>query len=83
MANRLYESFMGRPAVPAPQPRQQVTPQPKQNNMFQIMERFNQFKQTLTGNPKDQVMQLLNSGQVSKEQYDQAVQMANTFRSFF
>lgn len=78
MANRLYESFMGRP-----QPRQQVTPQPKQNNMFQIMERFNQFKQTLTGNPKDQVMQLLDSGQVSKEQYDQAVQMANTFRSFF
>lgn len=78
MANSLYESFMGRP-----QPRQQVTPQPKQNNMFQIMERFNQFKQTLTGNPKDQVMQLLNSGQVSKEQYDQAVQMANTFRSFF
>lgn len=76
MANRLYESFMG-----APQQRQQ--PQPKQNNMFQIMERFNQFKQTLTGNPKDQVMQLLNSGQVSQEQYDQAVQMANTFRSFF
>ena len=77
MANRLYESFMGRPVAPAPQP------QPRQNGMMQVLERFNQFKQTLTGNPKDQVMQLLNSGQVSKEQYDQAVQMANTFRSFF
>ena len=75
MANKLYESIMGRPATPAPQP--------KQNGMMQVLERFNQFKQTLTGNPKDQVMQLLNSGQVSKEQYDQAVQMANTFRSFF
>lgn len=77
MANKLYESFMGRPATPAPQL------QPRQNGMMQVLERFNQFKQTLTGNPKDQVMQLLNSGQVSKEQYDQAVQMANTFRSFF
>ena len=46
-------------------------------NMQNIMAQFNQFKQTLSGDPRQQVQQLLNSGRISQEQYNQAVQTAN------
>ena len=42
-----------------------------------IMQRFQQFRQAFTGDPRQQVQQLLNSGKVSQAQYNQAVQMAN------
>ena len=41
-----------------------------------IIQRFNQFRQMFTGDPRQQVQQLLNSGKVSQAQYNQAVQMA-------
>lgn len=44
-----------------------------QNN---LMQRFQQFKQSFHGDPRQQVQQLLNSGKVSQEQYNKAVQMA-------
>lgn len=47
------------------------------NPMQQIMQRLQQFRQTITGDPRQQVQQLLNSGRVSQQQYNQAVQMAN------
>lgn len=46
------------------------------NPMSNFMQRFAQFKQTFSGNPQQMVQNLLNSGKVSKAQYDQAVQMA-------
>ena len=45
-----------------------------------IMQRFQQFKQAFTGDPRQQVQQLLNSGRVSQAQYNQAVQMARRFQ---
>lgn len=45
-----------------------------------MIQRFNQFKQTFHGDPKQQVQNLLNSGRVSQQQYNQAVQMANAFQ---
>ena len=54
--------------------------QQTQNPMLQ---RFNQFRQQFTGDPKAQVQQLLNSGKVSQEQYNRAVQMANQMRQIF
>lgn len=45
------------------------------NNDF--MQRFQQFRQMFQGDPRQQVQQLLNSGRVSQQQYNQAVQMAN------
>ena len=39
--------------------------------------RFNQFRQTINGDPRAQVQNLLNSGRVSQEQYNMAVQKAN------
>lgn len=46
-------------------------------NMGNIMQRFQQFRRMFNGDPRQQVQQLLNSGRVSQQQYDQAVQMAN------
>ena len=47
------------------------------NGMTQMMQRFQQFRQAFTGDPRQQVQNLLNSGKVSQQQYDAAVQMAN------
>ena len=41
-----------------------------------IVQRFQQFQQMFRGDPKQQVQQLLNSGKISQQQYNQAVQMA-------
>lgn len=45
--------------------------------MTQFMQRFQQFRQSMSGDPRQQVQNLLNSGKVSQAQYDRAVQMAN------
>ena len=52
---------------------QMMNAQTPANNLLQ---RFQQFRQTITGDPRQQVQQLLNSGRVSQAQYDRAVQMA-------
>ena len=46
------------------------------NNYSNFLQSFNQFKQTFTGDPRQQIQQLLNSGRVTQEQYNRAVQMA-------
>lgn len=45
-----------------------------------IITRFNRFRQTISGDPQQQVQQLLNSGKVSQDQYNRAVQVANQLR---
>jgi hypothetical protein len=45
------------------------------NNNF--ITRFNQFRQMFSGNPQQQIQQMMNSGRISQEQYNQAVQQAN------
>lgn len=45
-----------------------------------IIARFNRFRQTISGDPQQQVQQLLNSGKVSQDQYNRAVQVANQLR---
>ena len=45
-----------------------------------IMQRFQQFQQMFRGDPRQQVQQLLNSGKVTQQQYNNAVQMAQQFR---
>lgn len=44
---------------------------------------FQQFRQNFKGNPQEQVQQMLNSGKVSQEQYNRAVQMAQQFQRMF
>lgn len=52
---------------------QQMGQQPTNN----LLQRFQQFQQMFRGDPRQQVQQLLNSGKVSQQQYNSAVQMAN------
>ena len=49
------------------------------NNNF--LARFQQFRNTFQGDPKQKVEELLRSGKISQAQYDNAVRMANQFRS--
>lgn len=45
-------------------------------NMMNFMQSFNQFRQSFQGDPKQQVQQLLNSGRMSQDQFNQLQQMA-------
>ena len=45
-------------------------------NMNNLIKQFKQFRRTFNGDPKQQVQNLLNSGKVSQDQYNQAVQIA-------
>ena len=47
-----------------------------QPQMSGLMQRFQQFKQAFTGDPKQRVQDLLNSGRISQQQYNHAVQIA-------
>ena len=51
-----------------------------QGPMAGLMQRFQQFQQMFRGDPNQQVQQLMNSGKVNQQQYNQAVQMAQQFR---
>lgn len=53
---------------------------PMGNDMVQLVQQFQQFKQTLNGNPKQIVMDMLSNGQISQAQLNQAQQMANQLR---
>lgn len=41
-----------------------------------MMQRFMQFKQSFKGDPRMQIQQMLQSGQISQSQYNNAVQVA-------
>lgn len=47
------------------------------NQMTQLINQFQQFKSSFNGDPQMQVQQMLNSGKITQEQYNNAVQMAN------
>lgn len=59
---------------------QQMTGNGPMNNLQQMMQRFQQFKRTFSGDPQQQVQQLLNSGRITQQQYNNAVQMAQQFQ---
>lgn len=46
------------------------------NPMNMLMQRLQQFRQMFTGDPRQQIQQLMNSGKVSQETYNQAYQQA-------
>jgi hypothetical protein len=54
----------------------------KSNNspLNQFMQNFQKFRQTVKGNPQEQVQQLLNSGKVTQQDYDNAVRIANNIK---
>lgn len=56
-----------------------MNPLYQQMNGANIIQQFNQFRQNFKGDPQKIVQQMLNSGRVSQEQYNHAVQLANQF----
>lgn len=46
-----------------------------------IIQQFQRFRNTFQGNPQQQIQQLLNSGKISQEQYNNAVKQAQALRS--
>lgn len=49
-------------------------------NPMQKIQMFNQFKNSFQGDPKQQVEQLLKSGQMSQQQFNQLQQQATQFQ---
>lgn len=47
------------------------------------MNQFQQFKSQFQGDPKEQVQQLLNSGKMTQEQFNQLSSMAQQFQGMF
>lgn len=50
--------------------------------MMNFMNQFNQFRAGLSGDPQQMVQQLMQSGQMTKEQFDQLSGMANQIMPF-
>lgn len=61
MANSLYQALNGNMNM---------------GNIGNIMTQLQQFQRTLQGDPRQQIQQMLNTGQISQQQFNQAAQMA-------
>ena len=48
-----------------------------------LLQRFQQFRQQFQGDPRQQIQQMMNSGRINQNQYNQAVQMAQQFQKMF
>lgn len=46
------------------------------NNSGDLVSRFNQFRQSIKGDPQQMIQQMLNSGRITQAQYNAAVQQA-------
>lgn len=53
------------------------------NNPQALLSRFQQFRNSFSGNAQQQVQQLLNSGRVTQAQLNQAMQTAQQLQGLF
>ena len=57
------------------------------NNMFPnplvLLQKFNEFRNNFTGDPKEEVQKLLDSGQMSQQQFNELSQTAKQLTGFF
>ena len=56
-------------------------PQGPFNNMNNVVNQFNQFQSTFQGDPKQKVQELLDSGQMTQNQFNQLSNMAQMFQA--
>lgn len=52
-----------------------------QNNPMQMVQAFNNFKQSFRGNPEQEVRKLVASGKISQQQLNQLQNMATQFQN--
>lgn len=55
--------------------------QPPNNGLMQIMAQAQDLQKSFEGNPREEVERLLNSGQMSQDQFNKFAQMANQIRA--
>ena len=48
--------------------------------MQNLMQRFQQFQNMFKGNANQQIQQMMNTGKINQQMYNQAVQSAQQFR---
>ena len=53
---------------------------PMSGGIGNLIQQFNQFRANFQGNPQQQVQQLLSSGKMSQEQFNQLAGLANQFQ---
>ncbi len=51
-------------------------------NMQNMIQQFKQFRQNFAGDPRQVVQQMLQSGQITQDQLNQAQSMAQQFSQF-
>lgn len=51
-------------------------------NVQNLMNQYRQFRQTFQGDPQQKIQEMLNSGQITQAQVDQARNMATQFQKF-
>lgn len=71
MSNPLLQAFQRQPS--------QTPSMPNLGGMLPMIQQFMQFKNSFTGDPKKQVEELLSSGKMSQEQFNQLSQIAKQF----
>lgn len=67
MANELFNQFGN---------------QQPNNGIAQFISDVQNFQKTFKGNPEEEVKKLLNSGQISQQQFNQFAQIANQIMAF-
>ena len=61
----------------------QNTPMQSPNPMMNMLQQFQQFKANFRGDPRQRVQELLNSGQMSQQQFNYLSNLANQFQNMF
>ena len=72
MANPLFNLLNGQMQPPINTP---------MGNAMAMLKQFQQFKNSFNGDPKAEVIKLLNSGQMSQAQFNQYQQLAQQFQN--
>lgn len=54
----------------------------RNTQMGSLMSQYQQFRNTFKGDPQMKIQEMLNSGQITQRQVDQARNMATQFKAF-
>ena len=57
--------------------------QQNQNPMNVFMQKFQQFRQSFSGDPQEQIQKMMNAGKVSQQDYNNAYQKAQQVMRMF
>ena len=61
----------------------QNSPMQSSNPMMNMLQQFQQFKANFQGDPRQRDQELLNSGQMSQQQFNYLSNLAQQFQSMF